>query len=479
VIVASRVDPPSQVDPVVRAASRMVGGPWGRHGVLGARRFWTPLRVMLVLTLIPLGFGYAVKSPCQNGVWEHGLQYTHMCYSDVIPLYYSEDLNAGAVPYRDHPVEYPVLTGAFMGAANALARRYDAAFPAGGNHLLPGFPPVQTYFVLTSILLAFCMLAITWTTAATARRRMWDAAMVALAPLLVVHAFTNWDLMAIALAGGALLAWSRQRPVLAGVLLGLGAAAKLYPALFLIPLLALCLRTRKLTAFWWTAGAAVVAWAAVNLPVASAYRDSWTVFFGRNADRAADFDSFWYLVSWLGHRRANTPPGPVQVTPAAATLVFFGLAAVFALAFYARRRPRLPQVLFLTVAVFLLANKVWSPQDSLWLVPLAVLARPSWRLFLSWQAAEALMWVPRMLWFLGTGNKGIDFQWVLLGVLARDAALITYCVFVVRDILRPELDVVRSDGSDDPAGGVLDGAPDVAYGTAVGVSAPAAPSTSD
>jgi hypothetical protein len=31
---------------------------------------------------------------------------------------------------------------------------------------------------------------------------------------------------------------------------------------------------------------------------------------------------------------------------------------------------------------------------------------------------------------------------------------------VVRDILRPELDPVRLDGSDDPAGGVLDNAPD-------------------
>jgi hypothetical protein len=31
---------------------------------------------------------------------------------------------------------------------------------------------------------------------------------------------------------------------------------------------------------------------------------------------------------------------------------------------------------------------------------------------------------------------------------------------VVRDILRPEHDPVRLDGSDDPGGGVLDGAPD-------------------
>ena len=49
---------------------------------------------------------------------------------------------------------------------------------------------------------------------------------------MIVHAFTNWDLIASALAGDGLLAWAR-RPVLAGVLFGLGAAAKLYPAFLL------------------------------------------------------------------------------------------------------------------------------------------------------------------------------------------------------------------------------------------------------
>jgi hypothetical protein len=35
------------------------------------------------------------------------------------------------------------------------------------------------------------------------------------------------------------------------------------------------------------------------------------------------------------------------------------------------------------------------------------------------------------------------------------------CVLIVIDIVRPGRDVVRMDGSDDPAGGVLDGAPDI------------------
>jgi len=121
-------------------------------------------------------------------------------------------------------------------------------------------------------------------------------------------------------------------------------------------------------------------------------------------------------------------------------------------------RPRVAQVAFLLVAGFLLLNKVWSPQYSLWLLPLAVLARPAWRSLLAWQATEALLWVPRMLWYLGTDNRGIDVGWFFLAVGIRDAAVVVLVALVVRDVLQPDRDVVRAGwrGVDDPAGGPLD-----------------------
>ncbi|SBW29164.1 hypothetical protein FDG2_6537 [Candidatus Protofrankia californiensis] len=45
-------------------------------------------------------------------------------------------------------------------------------------------------------------------------------------------------------------------------------------------------------------------------------------------------------------------------------------------------------------------------------------------------------------------------------VAIRDLMLCVLAGLVVREILRPELDVVRMTGADDPAGGVLDGVPD-------------------
>ena len=69
---------------------------------------------------------------------------------------------------------------------------------------------------------------------------------------------------------------------------------------------------------------------------------------------------------------------------------FFAVAcvAIAVLALAAPRRPRLPQLCFLVLAAFLMTNKVWSPQYVIWLVPLAVLARPRLWPYLLWQLAE-------------------------------------------------------------------------------------------
>ncbi|CAA9311285.1 MAG: Putative transmembrane protein, partial [uncultured Friedmanniella sp.] len=132
------------------------------------------------------------------------------------------------------------------------------------------------------------------------------------------------------------------------------------------------------------------------------------------------------------------------------------------LALAAPQRPRVAQLAFLLVAGFLLLNKVWSPQYSLWLLPLAVLARPGWRSLLLWQATEAYLWVPRLLWYLGTEDRGVEIEAFFYAVVLRDAAVVVLMALVVRDVWRPDLDRARRSwpGTDDPAGGVLDQAPD-------------------
>ena len=151
--------------------------------------------------------------------------------------------------------------------------------------------------------------------------------------------------------------------------------------------------------------------------------------------------------------------------------VFFAIAcaAIAVLALAAPRRPRLPQLCFLVLAAFLMTNKVWSPQYVVWLVPLAVLARPRLWPYLLWQLAEVayffgiwgyLIFVYAAEGYQVTGYQGISSGWYFATLLARFLTVGLFAAYVVRDILDPERDVARALGTDDPAGGVLDHAED-------------------
>src|SRR5262245_21636893 len=120
-----RVVSPAREDLLVQGLAEAIGGPPGEHAVpeTPARggRFWTAARIVLALTCLILALHWVQKSPCRDGAWVDHKQYTHFCYTDVLALYYAEGLNQGKVPYvpedppDEHQVEYPVLTGVFMG----------------------------------------------------------------------------------------------------------------------------------------------------------------------------------------------------------------------------------------------------------------------------------------------------------------------------------------------------------------------------
>ncbi len=490
---ADRV-PPTWTESFPRKVSRLVGGPLGRHAQVGRQWFWTPLRVILLLAVLTLAAAWLFKAPCQvtydtsSGPqldWRNSKQYVAMCYTDIIPRYGVGDLAPdNAFPYKTGWVEnegtpneqvrymeYPVLTGLFQWIN---ARTADGWATLAGFGWLPGGLTSVLYFNITALWLAAAWLVTIWALVLLARRRVWDVALAAVSPLVFAHAFTNFDALAAALGTAGLLAWARRRPVLAGVLIGIGGATKLYPLFFLGPLLILAWRAGKLPDAARAVLAAALAWLAVNVPILLAYPDGWGEFFRLNSQRPADPDSLYnvlmHFTGWGGFD-GQLPAGATPVVLNAVSLGLFLLAclAIGWLALAAPTRPRVAQLCFLVLAAFLLTNKVWSPQYSLWLVPLAVLAIPRWRLLLTWMVVDAAVWAPRMYYYLGTANKGLPEGWFLGAVLIRDAMVVLLCVLIVREILDPARDKVRTaltvrgehpGGIDDPCGGLLDGSRD-------------------
>ncbi len=438
------------------------------------------MRVTLVVATVCFGLGIIQKSPCVVTDYADVAKpkaFSHMCYSDIQYLYSGRGLAEGIVPFTpldqlpksaqpatpadEHQVsiEYPVLTGVWMGAAGVVTHlvgrdpdltglrhsevnynkdvEYDSAIFWGVNAV--GF------FIV--LLLALSLLVV------AQRRRPWDAMYIAASPMLALTAMINWDILAIGTVAGAFWAWSTRRPILTGVFIGLGTATKLYPLFLLGPLLVLCLREGKME-HWTKAGAAaIVAWLAIDLPVYFWSPDEFLWFWQFNAARGADFGSVWGAAAEYGHEVSSH-------TINLATWIFFGSCclAIGALALLAPRRPRLPQLAFLVTVAFLLVNKVYSPQYVLWLLPLAALARPRWRDLIIWQTCEALyffaVWMHIAEFFVTPGDP--DWAYVT-GIVVRIAGELYLVTVVVRDILSPWHDPVRMDGlSDDPLGGVLD-----------------------
>ncbi|MFM7211546.1 MAG: glycosyltransferase family 87 protein [Actinomycetota bacterium] len=452
---------PTREDPVVRASTPIIGGPVGRFARIGSGGFWTPVRALILLATLAYMAGALIDWPCMSNGWISPDNYEHLCYSDIPPLYGGRGFAEGSFPYLQTPsngeiLEYPVLTGVFMQIAAWITKAIIVIAPEAA--------PSLTFFVINAILLFPFFLMAVVCGARIVKARPWDAAMIALAPTIILAGLINWDFIPIGLVMWSLLLWSRRMEFWAGVLLGLAIAAKFYPLIMLGPFLLLCLRAGRMREFGKLLVGTALAWLVVNLPFIIGNFDGWVHFYEFSRERGQDWGSIWYAITLWG--LPQIPPDMLNYVATGSFLLL--CAGIGALILFAPRRPRLIPMLFLVVAAFAVTNKVYSPQYVMWLVPLAALARPKWRDFLIWQAAEITYFIAIWWYLAGYGiedAKAMTPQWYAFFTFVHVLATAWFAGLLVRDALVPEDDIVRTDGvpadEDDPAGGCLNDAPDV------------------
>jgi uncharacterized membrane protein len=255
----------------------------------------------------------------------------------------------------------------------------------------------------------------------------------ALAPTLLIYGFMNWDLIAVAFATAATLLYLRRRDVGAGVLLGLGAAAKVYPALLLVPFVAGRFHSREPDRGTHLAWAAAGSWIVVNLPFAFAAPSGWWEFFRFNSARPADWDSLYFMACHhlSGDLASCSNTRLVNVASAA----LFVVLTMVVWRWKASRDPGFARwTLGLPILVlFLLTNKVYSPQYGLWLLPWFALALPELRLFLAFEAADVAVFITRFSFFGRLVNAGgLPFGAFEVAVVVRAAILVLCLVAWVR-----------------------------------------------
>lgn len=315
-----------------------------------------------------------------------------------LPL--ADRIYSGEVAYRDFPVEYPPL---------ALLHLVLPRFLLGAEASPSAY---QTVFSLFSIALALGTgAAVAWLA-----RRAWSARPVAdtvvafagLALALGPVIIWRYDILPTLLATLALVAVAVNRPTWSGALLGFGAAAKVFPAFLVPPLVLVYLARRRFAAAAMVVlgfGAAFGAVIGVAYLVAGPDALSFLTY---QDDRGVEIESLMGGVVILADAVANTGAevsvgfGSWQVASplierlelprqAIEAAMLFGLVTGASISI-ARdwresgilRARTLVTYVAATLLLIILVNKVLSPQYLVWLLPFGALL-PRWR----------------SLWFLG------------------------------------------------------------------------------
>ncbi|SDP52898.1 Uncharacterized membrane protein [Pedococcus dokdonensis] len=410
--------PPRRADVLPSGSLAVAGGPLGRHVSARAVSWVAAVVPLLVATAATMALSVAERAHCIQKGWTGSDQFWHACFSDLPALYQIGNLDEGLAAYvagDGARADHPVLTGAVMAWVGGLVP--DGSF----------LDQTRWYFGLWALLGTALALAIVYLTAAARPLHVADAAQVAFSPVLLMTAMLSPDLFGVALASAGLWAWSRRRPVAAGVLLGLGVAARTYPVLILLALVLLGLRTGRLGAVRRTLTAAAGAFGVVLLPFLvanpSAVVRSTRVWW----ESAAGLGSPWMIPQLLGH---PLPTGATTLLAVAGVLVAVGAGAVFALS--TAVRPSVAEVALVLVAVALLTGKAFPVQASLWLLPLLALCGLRWRDHWVWAGAEALHFVTVWLYVGGLSkpDRGLPPGWYAVFLVLRVAA-VAYLVWRV------------------------------------------------
>lgn len=371
-------------------------------------RSWVPW-VVMALTLV---LGWWSKARCLgDGGWQGGEQFSRYCYSDIAALWSGRGLADGRIPYLEQPLEYPPLIGAQMWVTAAIARASGGGVIAFYNlnvGLNAGFA-VATLALLRRLQLP-------------SGRQWWWAG----APPLVLYTALNWDALPVLLLVLAIVLHVSGRDAAAGVAAGLGAAAKLFPALFVPVVVAARLRQRDLVAAARHACAAALAWVAVNLPLALVAPGGWSRFFEVNRDRGASSATLWALADELDLMHLD------RVTLNRASTLAFAAGVLLILAVGLRVRPSEAtwSLVLPVLAWFLVTNKVFSPQYDLWLVPLLALLLPSGAPFVAFVAADLAVFATEFA-YLGAGaGSALEPDYRALGAaVALRAGVLVWIIF--------------------------------------------------
>ena len=375
---------PSWVDPVVARATGIIGGPLGRHGVVGGRGLAGVAAALTLLGALSLGLGVWQKGHCLMKGWSTPDQFWRACYSDLPVVHVSSPLAGRELPW--------VGEGAATGTAplpGAVMWLLAQVTPRAGTGLAAQQWVFSLWALLAVVLLGLAVLALV----SLSPTRPWQAAHLAVSPVLALLALVSTDLLGVTLMVLGLWAWRRDRPWAAGVLLGLAALVRPFPLLVLAAVVLVGWRRgRLLPALQAVVGAVLgalvvlVPLVAVQPEALSAARQWW--------GQPAGFGALQMVPRLVG---LTVPTAATTAVAVAGWLLALTLGVRLSAPGRAGGSPGVVGLSALMLLVVALTSASLSVQSGLWVLPLLALSGVRWSRHLVWALAESLVFLATWL----------------------------------------------------------------------------------
>ena len=324
----------------------------------------------------------------------------HIVYSDVLGFF--DKAVVPGIPYISKMLEYPVLSGLLIQATGYFS-----------------FNSREIYYFLSALILILCALGATFILYRTARMEQRKSIFQfwIFAPSMCLFMVYNWDMLAILFTVVAIYFMRKEKWHYAAIFIALGFSAKFFPVIYLAPILVVVRPFyEKIKIF----GSFLATAFLINLPFIVLNPSGWFYFFEFNSERNSNPDSIWTIFRFIF--------GEIGISNI--NLISFALfAGTFLIVLWRYRNLDILKLCFAGTILFLLFNKVFSPQYTLWLLPFFVLAfTPSktWFYILEFSNITCLFII--LPWYL-LGHEIFYFYLVIPFVLLRHLSLVTLLYF--------------------------------------------------
>ena len=336
----------------------------------------------------------------------------HIGYSDTAGFF--ERVSQPGFPYIDILMEYPVLIGVLVGVIGKISSTQAIYFILNVIVLL-GFALGTTYYLWRLV------------PEQNRDRLMW---FWALAPSMLWFSVFNWDLMAIFFSVLAFYCIHLKRDRWAAAWIAFGFSAKFFPILFLVPLL---IRQRDMKEVFRLIFIFVALAFLINGYFMLFHFDNWSYFFELNRIREPNTDSIWNVMRSLLY-----PMFEKENLAFFNSASFLGFLVTFTWIMRKFRAADTLKLCFASVLVFLLFNKIFSPQYILWLLPFLTLYPVfSRRKFYMLEAANlGALFTVLILFFVD--RSPAYFYWNMFFVVLRHVLLIILFVSLVQLLSQKE-----------------------------------------